>query len=58
MGVQKLSNEDLLEQYTDMVRWSHYDPMGASRPSSFEIEDLRAELRRRMQAGAPVNQDD
>jgi hypothetical protein len=48
MSLSELSNEDLLEQYTDMVRWWHYDPMGAKRPSEFDVDDLGSEMRRRL----------
>ena len=53
MSLETLSNPDLLEQYTDMVCWNHYDPMGAKRPSKFSMDELRAELRRRLDGNAP-----
>ncbi len=53
MSLQKLSNPDLLEQYADMVRWYHYDPMCAKRPSEFDLEDLETEVRRRLELGNP-----
>lgn len=49
MSLQDLPNPDLLEQYSDMVRWHHYDPMGAKRPSKFELDDLEAEVLRRLE---------
>ena len=57
MSLQALPNEDLLEQYADMVRWWHYDPMCAKRPSEFELDDLEAEVRRRLELGNPTKED-
>ena len=53
MSLETLPNPDLLEQYADMVRWYHYDPMGAKRPSEFDLDDLEAEVRRRLDVNAP-----
>ena len=47
-----LSNEALVEQFTSMSRWWHYDPVGRAQPSRFELEDLETELRRRLDAGS------
>lgn len=49
MDIQDLSNAQLLEEFTDMVRWRHYDPHGSERPSKFDLYDLQAELRRRLE---------
>ena len=46
---QKKSHvQDLVEQFASMMRWWHYNPSGRARPSSFDVEDLEAELRRRL----------
>lgn len=53
MSLQELSNSDLLEQYTEMVRWHHYDPLCAQRPSRFALDGLEAEVRRRLDLNVP-----
>lgn len=53
MSLETLSNPDLLEQYADMVRWHHYAPMDDKRPSEFDLDDLQAEVRRRLDVNAP-----
>ena len=58
MSLENLSNPDLLEQYADMVRWYHYDPMGAKRPAEFNLDDLEAEVRRRLDGNAPAVDED
>lgn len=57
-AITDLSNADLLEQYADMVRWWHYDPMCSERPSEFDVDDLQAEVRRRLDLAAPVDAND
>lgn len=47
-SVETLSNEDLVEQFSNMVRWWHYDPAGRAQPSSFALEDLHEEIHRRL----------
>lgn len=57
--LQDLPYNDLLDQFTDMVRWFHYDPHGAARPSEFELDDLEDELRRRLASNeAPQSNDE
>ena len=58
MSLETLSNSDLLEQYAGMVRWYHYDPMGAKRPSEFDLDDLETEVRRRLDVNAPALDED
>lgn len=53
MVLENLANEDLLEQYADMVRFNHYDPLGAQRPSVFSADELEAELLRRLRSATP-----
>lgn len=49
-SLQDLPHNELVDQFTDMVRWYHYDPYCADRPSQFEFDDLEEELRRRLAA--------
>ena len=46
--VSDLSTNELLDQYTSMVRWTHYDPMCRPQPSSFSVDELGDELLRRL----------
>lgn len=57
MEVKDLASKDLLEQYADMVRFNHYDPMGATRPSSFSADELEAEILRRLRAAMPEEEE-
>lgn len=50
--LSNLSHQDLVEQYSDLVRWFHYDPHAAPRPSEFDLDDLQEELLRRLEGPA------
>lgn len=54
---QDLDIHDLVEQYTDMVKWYHYDPMGAARPSAFDQDELANEILRRMRGKPRVSRE-
>jgi hypothetical protein len=49
ISLDDLDDRELVEQFTYMVKWDHYDPMGAERPSIFDTDELGAEIRQRMQ---------
>lgn len=46
-SLEKLTTEELLNEYEFTVRTMHYDPMARHTPE-FSEEDLRAEVKRRL----------
>ena len=57
MRIDKLSDATLLEEYSDMVKWYHYDPMCTKQPSKFDLDELEAELRRRLRGASGRDED-
>ena len=49
MDINKLSDHELLDQFERMVCWYHYDPHGRKKPSEFDKNELRHELRERLE---------
>ena len=44
----ELDGPDLIDAFTKLVCWLHYDPMGAARPNTFDKDELEDEIMRRM----------
>ena len=47
-SLETLSNEELVDQFSNMVRWWHYDPARRAQPSSFALKELHEEVHRRL----------
>lgn len=47
-AVDKLSNFDLIDEYTLAVKYRHYDPLCAEPKDGYDCDELRRELQKRL----------
>ena len=57
LAITELDNSGLVEQYAEMTKWYHYDPVVSDRPSAFDKHELYAEIISRMEGKNRVSRD-